>query len=631
MSLGLGLATLLRERRSGASVAFMVMQAAVATWLFTSAVIYLTTNADAARVWLRILPFGLVCIPVAVLAFSVAVTEQWRRRWPIVAVAAAVSVCFAIAGNAFHSFFTEDVHEYFWGYSIIAGPGVILYGLYQTSCLLGAAAILWKAQSETRSVVRRGRLRALFLGLMISYLSGIDFLPTAGIAVYPFGYMFIAVFVVLGTRAIWRYRLVDLTPEMAAHEIVETMSEALLVVDVDRVIRVANRATGTMLGVPPSELIGAKLTEVKGGTLARLAGVHHDGLATAELDIDGAEGTITVIVSASLLRGHAGELLGTIFTAYDITERKRAEEAVTKSESLYRTLVETSPDSVTVTDAQGIIVMANRGAARLLRVDSADDLIGLPAFDFVIEEDTERMRETLASVSQSQVLQSSEYTLQLPGGERIPVELSLSRIRDAGGEVDGFMAIARDITERRRAEETIQHLAYHDGLTGLANRSLLVERLSSEMEAAIEDGLSLSVLYMDLDGMKAINDTYGHATGDDVLRDAAARLRSLIREETDILARVGGDEFVLAIPRVRNEDEVSRVAERILDSIKQPFTPAPGECTLSMSIGIAIYPRDGEEIEELLSCADAAMYAAKDRGGNAYIFAPSSDGLARAV
>lgn len=631
LSLGLGIATLFRERRSAASIAFLAMQVTVASWLLTYAVIYSTANEETARIWLRIMAVGLVFIPVAVLAFAAAVTEQWRRLWPIVAVTAAISAGFTVLGNTHNHLFTEEVADYFWGYYPIGGPGTSVYALYQTSCLAGAAFIFWKAQRETQSPIRRHRLRALLLGLMISYLAAIDFLPTSGVEVYPFGYVFIAAFVVLATRAIWRYRLVDLTPELAAHEIIETMSETLLVVDVDGVIRVANRAAADLLGVPNRRLVGTRLAEVNGGDLAGLEVTLDGGLSETELEIDGANGMRTIVVSASTLANDTGESLGTIYTAYDITERKRAEEAVSKSESLYRTLVETSPDSVIVTDPQGIIVMANKGAARLLRVDSVEELLGVAAFDYVIEEDRGRVSENLQSASESHVIEAAECTLRLPCGETIPVELSLSRIRDAAGEVDGFMAVARDITERRRAEETIHHLAYHDALTGLANRSLLIERLNEEIESATEDESSIGLLYMDLDGMKTINDTHGHAAGDEVLRDAAGRLRGLIREETDILARVGGDEFVLVLPRIKSEEEVVRVTERILDSIKQPFTPTAASCKLSMSIGIAIYPRDGKEIERLLGRADAAMYEAKERGGNDYTFARSDGGLAHAV
>jgi diguanylate cyclase (GGDEF)-like protein/PAS domain S-box-containing protein len=630
MSLGLGLATIIRERGSPVSVAFLLMQTTVAAWLVSFAFVYSTNNEETARTWLRIMSLGLVCIPVAVLAFAGQVADRWGAVRKFVGVSAAISAAFAVLGNVRVEWFTGNVVDHYWGYYPAAGPMVGAYAAYQTSCLLGASALLWSAQRQTRSQTQRRRLRVIFFALSLSYLSGFDFLPASGIEIYPLGFVFVAAFVLLGTRAIWKYRLVDLTPELAATQIINTISEALIVVDPDGIVRVANASAAELLGTAEDSLAGRRLEDVIAEPPAGWQEVVGGSLSKAEIDFRREESTVTVVVSASPLENHGGEEIGTILLVHDITERKQAEEALARKEALYRALVETSPDAVFVTDRVGVIVMANKRAEELLQIAPDAELVGESALKFVIPEDEQLLRETLSKVSETTVVHGQEYTLLTATRERVPAEVSISRIRDSAGEVDGYMTVARDVTERKQAEDAIRHFAYHDALTGLANRSLMMQELSDAMAAADEGPGKVAVLYMDLDGMKAINDNYGHAIGDDLLKRVADRLRSAIREE-DSLARVGGDEFVFVMADVQRAEQVSAVAERILAALKSPFALAGEERSVSISIGIAVYPDDAAGISGLLREADEAMYRAKALGGNQYEFAVTGGDLARAI
>jgi diguanylate cyclase (GGDEF)-like protein len=185
------------------------------------------------------------------------------------------------------------------------------------------------------------------------------------------------------------------------------------------------------------------------------------------------------------------------------------------------------------------------------------------------------------------------------------------------GSMADLVALAMEARERRRAEATIRHLAYHDGLTDLPNRTLFQDRLSVALAQARRKERMLAVVFLDLDRFKLVNDTVGHAGGDELLRRIAERLKGLVREG-DTVARLGGDEFTLLLPEIDKEDDTVDIARRILDRIAQPLTLDEHHFHVSASIGIATYPEDGDDAETLLRNADTAMYGAKEMGGNNY-------------
>ena len=194
---------------------------------------------------------------------------------------------------------------------------------------------------------------------------------------------------------------------------------------------------------------------------------------------------------------------------------------------------------------------------------------------------------------------------------------SISPIRDEHGRVTHFVSVQEDITEMKRLQDGMDNLAHHDQLTGLPNRTLFYDRLKHTHALARRRGRGFALFYLDLDGFKAVNDTYGHEQGDNLLKEVGRRLVESVRE-SDTVARMGGDEFTVLLPDLQDEDAAASIARLIIDTIAQPFILEGAVCTIGVSIGISFFPRDGEEPDRLLSCADAAMYRVKNQGKNGF-------------
>ena len=196
--------------------------------------------------------------------------------------------------------------------------------------------------------------------------------------------------------------------------------------------------------------------------------------------------------------------------------------------------------------------------------------------------------------------------------------LAISAIRDAEGRVTHYLAVFSDITRRKRLERQIRKKAFYDGLTGLPNRQLFKDRLRQAIAVARRKRTLAAVLFFDVDGLKRVNDTLGHAAGDDVLRLAGRAARSVLREE-DTVARIGGDEFLILLPDPKTVDGILLTAGKTLAAVRS-IALAPPALRVSASIGIAVYPIDGIDPEELIRRADAAMYAAKRQGRDRSLF-----------
>lgn len=198
-------------------------------------------------------------------------------------------------------------------------------------------------------------------------------------------------------------------------------------------------------------------------------------------------------------------------------------------------------------------------------------------------------------------------------GQTYVEETHIAPVVDAGGQTSHFVAIKRDITERKRAQEKIDHLAHYDVLTNLPNRSLFMDRVERGLALARRHGTLLALLFIDLDKFKPINDQWGHAVGDLVLQEVALRMQGCVRA-SDTVSRVGGDEFVVLLLNLANAQDALQVAEKIRMALREPMQIDGKTLSVSSCIGVAMYPEHGQTQTELSRQADAAMYEAKERG-----------------
>ncbi|NTV10551.1 MAG: EAL domain-containing protein [Zoogloea sp.] len=312
--------------------------------------------------------------------------------------------------------------------------------------------------------------------------------------------------------------------------------------------------------------------------------------------------------SISPLRDDNGQITHFIAVKEDITERKRAEDEM----RLHATVFDTATEGIIVTDAENRIKTVNTAFTRITGY-SRNEAVGLnPSFLHSGRHDRafyEKMWLTL----QHDGNWAGEIWNRRSDGTVYPEWLSIAAIKNEQGEIQEFVGIFSDVTQRKQDEERIQRQANYDALTELPNRSLLQDRLAQAISTARRNSTQVAVLFMDLDRFKAVNDTFGHVVGDQLLCLVSRRLRDGLRQQ-DTVARFGGDEFVIMLPDVHGSNHVAAVAEKLIASVSEPFLLVERELFVGASVGVALYPDDAEDADTLLRNADMAMYQAKESG-----------------
>lgn len=325
---------------------------------------------------------------------------------------------------------------------------------------------------------------------------------------------------------------------------------------------------------------------------------------------------VWVLENATLLDSPEGGMPTVEGTLIDISEIKRAEALLQESEERYRLMAQYSTDMIARLTPDWIFMYVSPASTAILGYVPTD-LIGRSIEDLVHPDDRLTTRSVRESVIEKEDVITVSYRIRGASGAYVWLESTCRPIYGPDGrEVLEIISVSRDISERREAQARIEYQAYHDPLTGLPNRMLFLDRLTVALSHANRTGLPVSVMFFDLDNFKFINDTLGHSVGDALLQGVARRLRSITRGE-DTVSRMGGDEFTL-ISEVQNVDDASRIAEKILHVIARPFEIEGQELYVTTSIGISIYPDDGEDEDTLLKSADGAMYRAKSLGRNNY-------------
>jgi diguanylate cyclase (GGDEF)-like protein/PAS domain S-box-containing protein len=385
----------------------------------------------------------------------------------------------------------------------------------------------------------------------------------------------------------------------------------------DLVRFVAERITGTPVGEVASRPLltvpsDYSLLQVRRELQDR--GIRHIGV----VDDDGA--LMGLVGLQDLLSGMELSYLQELQEVF--RERDQALVESRRNLNLAEKVIEHSLEGVMITDRQGNIQSVNPAFTHITGYH-AEEVIGRKPSVLSSGFHGADFYQAMWQSIQDHGYWQGEIWNRRKDGEAYPQLLTITAIRDGDGAVSHFAGLFSDISKLKESEDEIKSLAYYDPLTGLPNRRLLEDRLHMVIQHARRHKQRAAVMFLDLDLFKGINDTLGHDVGDWILKEMARRLEGCLRE-SDTVARLGGDEFTVLAEEVEGEEEAARLARRLVDAMREPFRVDDRELDLTTSVGISLFPEDGEEPEELIKAADQAMYRAKNLGRNSYQFANPS-------
>jgi diguanylate cyclase (GGDEF)-like protein/PAS domain S-box-containing protein len=341
----------------------------------------------------------------------------------------------------------------------------------------------------------------------------------------------------------------------------------------------------------------------------------HPGSQVYEGQVLAADGQYREMVFHKATYGQPGDLGGgLVCVMLDITDRKRMEARLQQAATVF----DSSAEGIMITAPDGSIIAVNRAFTEITGYQEGDVIGRNPRLLQSGLQDAHFYREMWRTLERSGRWQGELWNRR-KDGQAFLESLTISAVKDESARVTHYVGVFTNITELRDAHDKLNHQAHHDPLTGLPNRLLLGDRLHKALQRAHRDETGLAVLFIDLDRFKNINDTLGHQVGDRVLCEVAWRLGRLMRE-SDTVGRLGGDEFLIVIEDILGPTAVSHIAEKILNVLQDSPVTVEQEFFVGASIGISLFPDDGDDVETLMKHADVAMYRAKERGRNAYEF-----------
>lgn len=398
--------------------------------------------------------------------------------------------------------------------------------------------------------------------------------------------------------------------------LIDQANDAMLVANLDGKLLDANRSAERMLGYSKAEIfqlhaLDLHPEEEKARVMEAFRTVRENGFSEEYL-VRRKDGTvIPVNISSARATFDSGDLVIGIF--HDISERKRTEEQL----RLAATVFEGTAEGIMITDATGTIVSINPAFTRLTGYAQRDSVGKTPAILKSGRHDQAFYRDMWSQALANESWQGEVWDRRKDGAI-FPAWLNISAVRGENGAPRYFVGIFSDISLMKESQRRIEYLANFDALTGLPNRNLFHDRLKHAVARAGRQGERFALMFIDLDNFKAINDTMGHAAGDLLLQEVAARLGKCVRHG-DTAARLGGDEFTILLETTDRPD-VENTARRIVDAVVETFTLRGEEVHVSCSIGISLYPEDGRDDQALMKNADIAMYRAKLAGKNSFQF-----------
>jgi len=407
--------------------------------------------------------------------------------------------------------------------------------------------------------------------------------------------------------------------EETLRTIIETEPECVKILALDGTLLQMNRAGLNMIQADTEEqVIGLKvvqllLPEHQDAFNALNAKTSQGGSGSLEFEIIGLKGEHCWLNTHSVpMRNARGDIVGLLSVTRDITEKKRLELQLRR----YEAIVQSSEDAIISKGLDGIIISWNPGAESVFGY-TADEMIGKTNAILLPEDRKHEENDILQKIQSGNTIKSFETVQLRKDGVLISISVTISPIFDSHGKIVGTSEIARDITEKKRAEQELERLAQTDMLTGLANRRHFMTLAEQELARAVRYGGKLSVLMMDIDHFKNVNDTYGHHAGDLVIQKLGQLCQETLRKNIDVAGRIGGEEFAVILPETDSQQAVD-AAERLRCAIANTEVPweQGGPLHFTVSVGVASLAVQKTNLDALLACADQSLYEAKASGRN---------------
>ncbi|MGB0683959.1 MAG: diguanylate cyclase domain-containing protein [Magnetovibrionaceae bacterium] len=391
------------------------------------------------------------------------------------------------------------------------------------------------------------------------------------------------------------------------------------------IVLFGNQAAYRMLGYPEGELSGVAVPDliapydrewVRDRHMNRIAGGNEP--SSYEFDMLKWDGktTISVVINIGVVDTDGDDVVA-VACIKDISESQRLKEKLARSEAELRSIIDHIPDIFYRTDKAGLVEMVSPSVEVNLGY-KVEDVVGRPLTDFYVDpEERAAVVETVMSLKGKPA--TVESRLRRANGEAAWFATKAFVRLDDDGTYHGVEGISRDITQQKQAEEELREMAGRDPLTHLPNRLVCNQRLERAISRAKRAGNLVALLFLDLDHFKPVNDRFGHNAGDTLLVEIAERLEATVRE-VDTVGRLGGDEFLIILEGVDEHPLVTQTADRILRTVERPVSIGGEDVRVSASIGIALYPENGNDAEALVRHSDRAMYATKQAGRAGFRF-----------
>jgi diguanylate cyclase (GGDEF)-like protein/PAS domain S-box-containing protein len=428
------------------------------------------------------------------------------------------------------------------------------------------------------------------------------------------------------------------------HRVMDALDDLLFVIDVKGRIRQINPAVERQLGSHAAGWIGAAVDDWLAPTEKQALAdglpplpwpVHSVLLETIRLhgtysgehrllNNDRERSASLYLLKGSLLHSEQGKLEGAVVTATDITELKDRETRLRLSAKVF----ESSREAIFITDSRGTILEVNAAFCAIMGYERSE-IVGQHTRILQSGFHDAPFYERLWNRLSRRGFWKGEIWDRRKSGELCPLLISINAVPDDQGRPAHYVAIATDISRQKQAEQELERLAYYDGLTGLPNRALFRDRFEHEIRRAKRHGTLMAIFFIDLDNFKNVNDTLGHWAGDALLKVVATRIQDRLRA-TDTVARLGGDEFTVILPGLSHPGDAAESARKLIDTLSEPVSIKDHQVYVGASIGIAVFPDDGQDFTTLTKRADNAMYASKAQGrGTFQYFQAHMDEAAR--